>query len=50
MKEAALAYLVVGWRTRHADRLEDDSQAVATQLAELGAIDVYVLPPGAAPS
>ncbi len=32
----------------HADRLDEDVQAVAEQLAELGAIDVYVLPPGAA--
>ena len=32
----------------HADRLEADTQAVAEQLADLGAMDVYVLPPGAA--
>jgi len=48
VKEAALAYLVVGLESTHADRLDADTQAVATQLAELGAVDVYVLPPGAA--
>jgi len=48
VKEAALAYLVVGLESTHADRLEADTQAVAEQLAELGALDVYVLPPGAA--
>jgi glycolate oxidase len=48
VKEAALAYLVVGLESTHADRLEADTQAVSEQLAALGAIDVYVLPPGAA--
>jgi glycolate oxidase len=48
VKEAALAYLVVALESTHADRLEADTQAVAEQLADLGAIDVYVLPPGAA--
>jgi glycolate oxidase len=48
VKEAALAYLVVGLESTHADRLEADTHAVADQLAELGAMDVYVLPPGAA--
>ncbi|HET6952811.1 MAG TPA: FAD-linked oxidase C-terminal domain-containing protein [Acidimicrobiales bacterium] len=48
VKEAALAYLVVGLESTHADRLDADSQAVASQLAELGALDVYVLPPGSA--
>src|SRR5207248_2739744 len=32
----------------HEDRLDADVVTVATQLTELGAIDVYVLPPGAA--
>jgi glycolate oxidase len=32
----------------HADRLDEDTHALATQLHELGAVDVYVLPPGAA--
>jgi glycolate oxidase len=48
VKETALAYLVVALESTHADRLEVDTQAVAEQLADLGAIDVYVLPPGAA--
>ena len=48
VKQAALAYLVVGLESGHADRLDADTQAVATHLTELGAMDVYVLPPGAA--
>jgi len=48
VKETALAYLVVGLESTHGDRLEVDTQAVAEQLADLGAMDVYVLPPGAA--
>jgi glycolate oxidase len=50
VRQAALAFLVVGLESTHEDRLDVDTQAVATQLAELGAIDVYVLPPGAAAS
>ena len=48
VKETALAYLVVGLESTHADRLDADTHAVASQLADLGAMDVYVLPPGAA--
>src|ERR687891_173028 len=48
VREAALAYLVVALEGTHADRLDADTQAVSEQLAELGAMDVYVLPPGAA--
>ena len=48
VKETALAYLVVGLESTHQDRLDADTHAVATQLADLGAMDVYVLPPGAA--
>ena len=48
VKETALAYLVVGLESTHEDRLDGDTQAVATQLADLGAMDVYVLPAGAA--
>jgi glycolate oxidase len=44
----ALAYLVVGMESTHADRLDEDVAAVAELLADLGAIDVYVLPPAAA--
>jgi glycolate oxidase len=50
VREAAFAYLVVALESGHADRLEADTQAVAEQLSELGAMDVYVLPPGAAAS
>ena len=45
---AALAYLVVSMESTHADRLDEDVAAVATLLADLGALDVYVLPPSAA--
>jgi glycolate oxidase len=48
VKETALAYLVVGLESTHADRLDADTQAVAELLDELEAMDVYVLPPGAA--
>jgi glycolate oxidase len=48
VREAALAYLVVALESTHDDRLAADTQAVAALLAELGAMDVYVLPPGAA--
>jgi glycolate oxidase len=44
----ALAYLVVALESTHADRLEEDTQTVSELMAELGALDVYVLPPGAA--
>jgi glycolate oxidase len=50
VREAAFAYLVVALESGHVDRLEADTHAVAEQLSELGAIDVYVLPPGAAAS
>jgi glycolate oxidase len=48
VRERALAYLVVMMENTHADRLDDDMQALGEQLAALGAIDVYVLPPQAA--
>jgi glycolate oxidase len=48
VKQTAYAYLVVMLESGHADRLDEDVQAVATHLDELGAIDVYVLPAGAA--
>lgn len=48
VQDSALAYLVVMMENRHEDRLEEDVATLAEQLAELGAIDVYVLPPGAA--
>jgi glycolate oxidase len=48
VRESALAYLVVALESTHADRLEQDTHAVAELLASLGAADVYVLPEGAA--
>jgi glycolate oxidase len=48
VKESALAYLVVMLEQTDQDRLDEDVQAVCQQLHELGATDVYVLPPGAA--
>jgi glycolate oxidase len=48
VQEQALAYLVVMMEQHHPDRLDEDVAALAEQLAELGAIDVYVLPANAA--
>jgi glycolate oxidase len=48
IREQALAYLVVMMENRHEDRLEEDVAQLADQLAELGAMDVYVLPAAAA--
>jgi glycolate oxidase len=48
VKERALAYLVVVLESAHEDRLEADVDALGQHLTELGAIDVYVLPGGAA--
>jgi glycolate oxidase len=48
IKDTALAYLVVMLENTDQARLDDDVAALATQLAELGAIDAYVLPPAAA--
>jgi glycolate oxidase len=48
IREQALAYLVVMMENRHEDRLEEDVAQLADQLAELGAMDVYVLPANAA--
>lgn len=48
IKATALAYLVVQLEDRHEDRLEADTQALAELVADLGAIDVYVLPSNAA--
>ncbi|MCC5950789.1 MAG: FAD-binding protein [Acidimicrobiia bacterium] len=50
IKDTALAYLVVALESTHEDRLEQDTAAVAEQLTDLGAIDIYVLPPTAAAS
>jgi glycolate oxidase len=47
IRSAALAYLLVGLESTRSERLEEDTQAVGELLAELGALDVYVLPPSA---
>jgi glycolate oxidase len=44
IKERALAYLVIVLEDHHLDRLDEDVQSVAAELAELGALDVFVLP------
>ncbi len=44
VRAAALAYLVIVLEDHHPERLEEDTEALASQLAELGALDVYVLP------
>ncbi|HEY9391070.1 MAG TPA: FAD-binding oxidoreductase [Mycobacteriales bacterium] len=48
VRQAASAYLVVVCENRSAERLDSDVQALAEQLTGLGALDVYVLPAGAA--
>jgi glycolate oxidase len=47
VKDTALAYLVVVLENADRDRIEVDTERLAVHLAELGAIDVYVLPPAA---
>jgi glycolate oxidase len=47
VREQALAYLVVVVEQRRDDRLAEDVEELAVLLAELGALDVYVLPPNA---
>ena len=47
IKETALAYLVVVLEERSAPRLEENVVEIATLIADLGALDVYVLPPQA---
>ena len=44
-----LAYLVVMMEDQHEARLDEDVQALAEHMSELGAIDVYVLPGAAGP-
>ncbi len=50
VRDHALAYLVVMMEQRTDERLDEDVAGLAEQLADLGAIDVYVLPGGAAAS
>jgi glycolate oxidase len=47
IKDTALAYLVVVLEDRRADRLDENIEELAVQIAALGALDVYVLPPQA---
>jgi glycolate oxidase len=47
VKEQALAYLVVVLEDRRDDRLEENTEELATLLTDLGALDVYVLPAAA---
>ena len=50
IRDTAPAYLVVMMEQTTDDRLDEDVAAVAEQLADLGALDVYVLPGAAAAS
>jgi glycolate oxidase len=47
IKDTALAYLVVVLEERTEARVEESTEELANLLAELGAMDVYVLPSGA---
>jgi glycolate oxidase len=44
VRERTLAYLVVVLENHQGSRLEEDTEALAGSLAQLGALDVYVLP------
>jgi glycolate oxidase len=48
VRDKALAYLVIALESTHKERVEDDTVAVGELLVDLGAMDVYVLPPAAA--
>jgi len=48
VRTAALAYLVIVLENNDADRLDEDTAALGELLVELGAMEVYVLPPNAA--
>jgi glycolate oxidase len=50
IQQAALAYLVVVLEQSSASRLDEDVEQLGTLLGELGALDVYVLPPQAGAS
>ena len=47
IKDAAMAYLVVVLENRSDDRVEQDTAELADLVTELGALDLYVLPPSA---
>jgi len=48
VRQEALAYLVIVLESAHDDRLEADVASLGELLVDLGAVDVYVLPPHAA--
>jgi glycolate oxidase len=48
IRNATTAYLVVVVEQHHSDRLDVDTEALALLLGELGALDVFVLPPRSA--
>jgi glycolate oxidase len=48
IRDSCEAYLVVGLENRTADRLSEDVEAAGELLAELGAVDAYVLEGGSA--
>ena len=48
VREGALAYLVIVLESTHESRLDEDVASVGELLVELGAMEVYVLPPQAA--
>ena len=48
VRDAALAYLVIVLESTHEARLDDDVASIGELLVELGAMEVYVLPPQAA--
>ena len=50
IKTNAMAYLVVMLENAQGDRLDEDVERLGTMLGDMGALDVYVLPPGAAVS
>ena len=47
VRASTSAYLVVVLESTHVDRLDADTHAAAEMVAQLGAFDVYVLPPTA---
>ena len=47
LRDRALAYLVIVLEDRRDDRLEEDVAELAELVADLGALDVFVLPPTA---
>ncbi len=47
VRDVSLAYLVVVLDNHRSDRLAEDTEVLGVLLADLGALDVYVLPPPA---